>query len=558
MQSSGVSKPTRGIEKGHLHLDTTTNKFFTYVGGDPKDDSAWEEGIVKGIEIEVAAHDTEEQLKVVRVQVTALEERCRVLEGIHQETLGKLIVAETSRDNAQKEFERIQTLIVSKEREIIRLQSELGNAQGQLNLAGEQQLRDQVFSAQQEAVDLQIKLNRANEEIQTRIKEAETAKNKVGELDTELGQLKHIQSVTATNLKNIQDRLSEQININTQQNHTIGTLKDKIRKLEPMEEQLKDRESVIKGLEQEKDQHTNEIISLRDLVRLQEHQVKVAETQAKNLKDQAVQVESLMIEVNQLRTQIESVTKAADEQQRRDLSRLEKLEGEKIQAEANMMAVQIEFNTVRTKQGELIAELKSALTVKETALLSVIEDARQSHARVEQLTKELAEKNKIEESVKKEIQRMIKQMDALPEELIKEFGLHDQEKETVNQSPLDLTKEDIDRIAEKGVLVGEPVFYAGQSVDISKEPIVSWWKSIMNKIKQIQKYIDSKDKHVIAWGRDTYLRLYPNPGVGICYQSRRIAASIKGGIEIFKKQQNGSWQRTHAWFTRIKRPGSVK
>lgn len=40
---------------------------------------------------------------------------------------------------------------------------------------------------------------------------------------------------------------------------------------------------------------------------------------------------------------------------------------------------------------------------------------------------------------------------------------------------------------------------------------------------------------VLAIGRETYARLYPNPGVGLCFRHRRLAVSWYGGIEWFER-----------------------
>jgi len=56
-------------------------------------------------------------------------------------------------------------------------------------------------------------------------------------------------------------------------------------------------------------------------------------------------------------------------------------------------------------------------------------------------------------------------------------------------------------------------------------------------------------------GRDTYLRLYPNPGFGICCGKKRLAVSWKGGIEIFAADPRVIWPRTYSKWSRVKRPG---
>jgi len=64
---------------------------------------------------------------------------------------------------------------------------------------------------------------------------------------------------------------------------------------------------------------------------------------------------------------------------------------------------------------------------------------------------------------------------------------------------------------------------------------------------------------VWAIGGETYLRVYPNPGFGIClWGSKRLAISWYGGIEVFRRHPRYVWQRTYAKFSRIKRLNSVR
>ncbi len=58
-------------------------------------------------------------------------------------------------------------------------------------------------------------------------------------------------------------------------------------------------------------------------------------------------------------------------------------------------------------------------------------------------------------------------------------------------------------------------------------------------------------RRVVSWGKDTYVRFYPNPGVSFCYKDRRVAVSSVGGLEFFKRLQNGTWRRTAAFLSRI-------
>ena len=59
---------------------------------------------------------------------------------------------------------------------------------------------------------------------------------------------------------------------------------------------------------------------------------------------------------------------------------------------------------------------------------------------------------------------------------------------------------------------------------------------------------------VWAIGRDTYLRVYPNPGVGICFGKYRLAVSLKGGIEVFQAHPKLVWKRTWDFLSRVRRP----
>lgn len=59
---------------------------------------------------------------------------------------------------------------------------------------------------------------------------------------------------------------------------------------------------------------------------------------------------------------------------------------------------------------------------------------------------------------------------------------------------------------------------------------------------------------VHAVGRDSYLRLYPNPGFGVCFGPRRLAVSWRGGIEWFRRHPRLTWVRTWSLFSRVRRP----
>lgn len=62
-----------------------------------------------------------------------------------------------------------------------------------------------------------------------------------------------------------------------------------------------------------------------------------------------------------------------------------------------------------------------------------------------------------------------------------------------------------------------------------------------------------------AVGRDTYIRFYPNPGVGVCIKDWRCALSWYGGFEVFQRQplEDGLywWKRSYSLLSRVKRPG---
>lgn len=73
---------------------------------------------------------------------------------------------------------------------------------------------------------------------------------------------------------------------------------------------------------------------------------------------------------------------------------------------------------------------------------------------------------------------------------------------------------------------------------------VSWWRRVCQRLNR-----------VLAIGRDTYIRLYPNPGFGIRFGSRRIALSWYGGVEVFEYHPRLVWQRVWSIWSRIKRPG---
>jgi hypothetical protein len=59
---------------------------------------------------------------------------------------------------------------------------------------------------------------------------------------------------------------------------------------------------------------------------------------------------------------------------------------------------------------------------------------------------------------------------------------------------------------------------------------------------------------VWAIGRETYIRIYPNPGVGVCVGKYRVALSWYGGLEVFARHPVHCWKRSHCWLDRRKKP----
>jgi len=69
-------------------------------------------------------------------------------------------------------------------------------------------------------------------------------------------------------------------------------------------------------------------------------------------------------------------------------------------------------------------------------------------------------------------------------------------------------------------------------------------------------YLRGRREHrVIALGRETYVRWYPNPGVCLRLKKRRVALSVIGGLEVFESHPQIVWRRTYAKWSRVKRPG---
>jgi hypothetical protein len=61
-------------------------------------------------------------------------------------------------------------------------------------------------------------------------------------------------------------------------------------------------------------------------------------------------------------------------------------------------------------------------------------------------------------------------------------------------------------------------------------------------------YLWAKSQHrVVALGKDTYIRIYPNPGVGIRRKDRVYAASVVRGFEIMEWTDQG-WRLVRSKF----------
>lgn len=58
---------------------------------------------------------------------------------------------------------------------------------------------------------------------------------------------------------------------------------------------------------------------------------------------------------------------------------------------------------------------------------------------------------------------------------------------------------------------------------------------------------------VWAIGRDSYIRFYPNPGIGLCLGWYRVALSWTGGLEAFKSHPTKVWCRCWSVGDRRKR-----
>ena len=54
-------------------------------------------------------------------------------------------------------------------------------------------------------------------------------------------------------------------------------------------------------------------------------------------------------------------------------------------------------------------------------------------------------------------------------------------------------------------------------------------------------------RRVVALGKDTYVRIYPNPGVGVRIKDRVYAASVVRGFEIMEWTDQG-WKLVRSKF----------
>lgn len=73
-------------------------------------------------------------------------------------------------------------------------------------------------------------------------------------------------------------------------------------------------------------------------------------------------------------------------------------------------------------------------------------------------------------------------------------------------------------------------------------------------------FLGRRRQKVTAIGRDTYIRFYPNPGIGISLFNRLFSISIVGGLEYYRgvKLYSGGryvgrvWERRWCKFSRIR------
>ncbi|MEM4301901.1 MAG: hypothetical protein QXX19_06565 [Candidatus Caldarchaeum sp.] len=58
-------------------------------------------------------------------------------------------------------------------------------------------------------------------------------------------------------------------------------------------------------------------------------------------------------------------------------------------------------------------------------------------------------------------------------------------------------------------------------------------------------------KRLVAWGKDTYIRFYPNPGVGVAVKDTCYMLSVHRGYEVMKKNEIGAWYRIKQRWGRV-------
>lgn len=64
--------------------------------------------------------------------------------------------------------------------------------------------------------------------------------------------------------------------------------------------------------------------------------------------------------------------------------------------------------------------------------------------------------------------------------------------------------------------------------------------------------VRQRANRVWALGRDTYVRLYPNPGIGLGGRrvGWRLTVSLQRGFEVFKATAGGEWALRCRYFNR--------
>lgn len=87
------------------------------------------------------------------------------------------------------------------------------------------------------------------------------------------------------------------------------------------------------------------------------------------------------------------------------------------------------------------------------------------------------------------------------------------------------------------------------------EPIIASIVSVLVTLAVFHYRMGRREQRLVAWGRDSYIRFYPNPGVGFRVGRRRVAASVVGGLETYiGREARGIdgliWVRTWSAFCR--------